>query len=172
MIETARGSVNVEAIAGCSARLQALVFGPGDFAASMGMPLRSIGGFDSTYPGDQWLYARSRIAVAARAFNLAPIDGPFADFRDLDGLRESARRSRILGFSGNWVIHPDQIGVCNEVFSPSEAEAAAAERALAALESAAVGGAGATEVGGQMVDEAMRKAVEAISRDKAPRAQR
>jgi citrate lyase subunit beta/citryl-CoA lyase len=171
-IETALGLVNVERIACASPRLEALVFGPGDFAASMGMPMGPIGGFDETYPGDQWLYARSRIAVAARAFDLAPIDGPYANFRDPDGLRESARRARILGFAGKWAIHPVQIVVCNETFSPSDAELKAAEDAIAALEESRGHGAGVAAPGGEMMDEAIRRAAEGARRtgSKASRA--
>lgn len=165
-IETALGLVNVEAIAASSPRLAALVFGPGDFAASMGMPMASIGAIDPDYPGDQWLYPRSRIVVAARAFGLAPIDGPYANFRDPDGLRESARRARILGFAGKWVIHPDQIGICRGAFTPSEAELAAAERALETLDLSRQRGAGAAAIGDTMIDEATRRAAEALRRQR------
>jgi citrate lyase subunit beta/citryl-CoA lyase len=163
LIESALALTRVEAIAGAAGeRTSALVFGPGDFAASLGMPQASIGGIDPAYPGDQWHYARSRIAVAARAFGLDPIDGPYAEFGDEDGLVESARRARAVGFVGKWVIHPDQIDACTRVFSPSEDELATARRLMEALDEAARDGRGAATLDGAMIDEASRKHAEAI----------
>ncbi|TMJ97684.1 MAG: CoA ester lyase [Actinobacteria bacterium] len=164
-IESARGLVGVERIAASSPRLETLVFGPGDYAASLGVSQRSIGEIDPTYPGDQWHYARSRIAAAAHAFGLEPIDGPYAEISDLDGLRESARRARVLGFQGKWVIHPGQIEVVNGVFSPTHEELEHALVVLDALETAARdGGRGATVLDGAMIDEASRRLAEAVVR--------
>ncbi len=156
-IETARGLVEVERIAASGERLETLVFGPGDYAASLGVAQRSIGAIEPAYPGDQWHYARSRIAAAAHAFGLQPIDGPYADISDLDGLRESSVRARCVGFEGKWVIHPDQIDLVNDAFSPTRDEV---ERALGVLD--ALGGDGVATFEGTMVDEASRRLAEAV----------
>jgi citrate lyase subunit beta/citryl-CoA lyase len=163
-IESAKGLVEVEAIAGSSARLETLVFGPGDYAASLGVTQRFIGEIDPGYPGDQWHYARSRIAAAAHAFALQPIDGPYAALADEEGLRESARRARRLGFQGKWVIHPDQIEIVNAEFSPTEEELAHALRVLDTLAAADDSGRGVAVAGGAMVDEASRKLAEGVVR--------
>jgi citrate lyase subunit beta / citryl-CoA lyase len=159
LIETAAGVLRVDEIAASSPRLEALVFGAGDFAASLGLPMGDIGAIDGRYPGDQWLYPRSRIAVAAAAYRLGAIDGPFADFRDLQGLSESAYRARMVGFTGKWAIHPDQVRVCRDTFSPSPAEIAQASRILQVLDTA---GGGAAAVDGTMIDEASRRSAENI----------
>jgi citrate lyase subunit beta/citryl-CoA lyase len=163
-IESARGLVEVERIAASSARLEALVFGPGDYAASLGVPQRSIGALDPDYPGDQWHYARSRIAAAAHAFGLQPIDGPYAELSDQEGLLESARRARLLGFEGKWVLHPDQIEPVNEVFSPSDDELEHALRVLETLSGTEKRGPGVAVVDDVMVDEASRKLAEGVVR--------
>ncbi|HEY7004686.1 MAG TPA: CoA ester lyase [Gaiellaceae bacterium] len=163
-IESARGLVEVERIAGSSPRLESLVFGPGDYAASLGVAQRFIGELDPGYPGDQWHYARSRIAAAAHAFGLQPIDGPYAAFADEEGLRESARRARLLGFEGKWVVHPDQIEIVNAEFSPTEEELAHALRVLDTLAAADDSGRGVAVAGGAMVDEASRKLAEGVVR--------
>jgi len=163
LIESARGLVEVERIAGASPRLEALVFGPADFAASLGVSQRSIGEIDPAYPGDQWHYARSRIAATAHAFGLQPIDGPYADVADLDGLEESARRARLLGFAGKWVVHPGQIATANAAFSPTEEELRHAREVLAALDEAAdADGRGALLHDGAMIDAASRRLAEAV----------
>jgi citrate lyase subunit beta / citryl-CoA lyase len=161
-IESARGLVEVERIAASSPRLETLVFGPGDYAASLGVWQGSIGAVEPKYPGDQWHYARSRIAAAAHAFGLQPVDGPYAEISDLDGLRESARRARLVGFEGKWVIHPDQIEAVNDVFSPSREELEQALRTLAALTAARDGGRGAAVLDGAMIDDASRRLAEAV----------
>jgi citrate lyase subunit beta/citryl-CoA lyase len=161
-IETARGLLEVERIAAVSPRVEALIFGPGDFAASLGIPQLEIGTIDPGHPGDQWHYVRSRIAVAGHAYGLDVIDGPYSGLRDEAGLRESARRARLLGFTGKWVIHPDQIVACNEVFSPSVEELDRAKRLLAALQEAHVRGEGAAVYGGTMIDEASKRMAEAL----------
>lgn len=161
-IESAVGLLHVEAIAGASPRLEALVFGPGDYAASLGIPQPVLGGLDPSYPGDQWQYARSRIAVAAHAYGLEAIDGPYADYRDTDGLVAIARLARAVGCTGKWVIHPDQIEPCTAVFAPSADEVEHATRVLAALDEAARSGRGAAQLDGRMIDEASRRAAESI----------
>lgn len=115
-IETPRGLVEVERIARAP-RLEALIFGPGDFSSSMGIAVETVGESDPAYPGDQWHYALARIAVAARAFGLHAIDGPFARLGDPGGFRAAATRARLLGFDGKWVIEPEQVAPANELFA-------------------------------------------------------
>jgi citrate lyase beta subunit len=156
-IESAGGLANIDGIAGATERLGALHFGPGDFAASLRMPYRSIGTmdeWDEAYPGHRFHYAMHRIVVAARAAGLRAIDGPLADYRDEEGLRKSCLLARSLGFEGKWCIHPAQIEVVNEVFSPTEKEVEWAEKVMAAYEEASAVGTGAISVDGQMVDAA------------------
>jgi citrate lyase subunit beta / citryl-CoA lyase len=147
-IETARGLVEVERIAGFGPPLEALVFGPGDLAASLGIPVLTIGAGASGY-------AMARIAVAARAFGLQVVDGPYAVLRDEAGLRESARRAAALGYDGKWAIHPDQLEPINGAFTPS---AEAVERARAILAAAE----GASAVDGEMVDDATKRLAEGV----------
>jgi citrate lyase beta subunit len=159
-IESAGGLANIDGIAGATERLGALHFGPGDFAASLRMPYRSIGTmdeWDEVYPGHRFHYAMHRIVVAARAAGLRAIDGPLADYRDEEGLRKSCLLARSLGFEGKWCIHPAQIEVVNEVFSPTEKEVEWAEKVMAAYEEASAAGTGAISVDGQMVDAASIK---------------
>jgi citrate lyase subunit beta/citryl-CoA lyase len=163
-IESARGLVEVERIAASSIRLETLIFGPGDYAASLGVVQRFIGELDPDYPGDQWHYARSRIAAAAHAFGLQPIDGPYAALGDEAGLQQSARRGRLLGFQGKWVVHPDQIETVRDIFSPTEEELANALRVLDALAEADDSGEGVAVVGGAMVDKASRRLAEGVVR--------
>jgi len=156
-IETAAGLAACERIATASDRLEALVFGPGDFAASVGMPGRDIGTldeWDARYPGHRWHYAMSRILVAGRAAGLRVIDGPYADYQDLDGLRRTSEIARALGYDGKWCIHPRQLPVVNEVWTPSEEEIAWARRVVEAYEAATAEGRGAIAIEGIMVDAA------------------
>jgi len=156
-IESARGLMNCEAIATASSRVEALVLGPGDYAASVGMPLAAIGTadrWDDAYPGHRWDYALQRILVAGRAAGTRVIDGPYADFRDLDGFRRSCQTARALGYDGKWCIHPAQVPVANEVFTPDEEEIAWARRVLAASMDAARAGRGSFALDGQMIDAA------------------
>jgi citrate lyase subunit beta/citryl-CoA lyase len=156
-IETAAGLANCEAIAAASPRIQAITFGPGDMAASLGMPSAWIGvrdRWDEAYSGDRWHYAMSRIVVAARAAGVRAIDGPYADFREPDGLRRSCEVARALGFDGKWCIHPAQVATVNEVFTPSDDEVAWAKRVLEAFHTAAAEGAGAVSLDGRMLDGA------------------
>src|SRR5919197_5101303 len=135
-IENAPGLTNIDAIAAASDRLETLIFGPGDMAAAMGMPHSTVGQIVSSYPGDHWHWIVMRILVAARNQNLQAIDGPYAAIRDLDGFREVATRSRQLGYDGKWALHPDQIQVLNEIFTPTQEEYARAEDILEAYQKA------------------------------------
>ena len=156
-IESAEGLTNVDAIARATDRLEALHFGPGDFAASLRMPQTSIGvmdEWDEAYPGHRFHYAMQRIVVAARAAGVRALDGPVGDYGDEEGLRRSCLVARSLGFDGRWCIHPAQIGVVNEVFSPTEKEVEWAEKVVAAYEEANAAGSGSVSVEGQMVDAA------------------
>lgn len=156
-IETARGLAGVEAIAAaCPGRLEALVIGPGDLAASLGMPHTSIGAPVPGYPGDGWHHALARMLVAARANGLQAIDGPWARIGDAEGLRESAERSRALGYDGKWSIHPEQPPVLDEVYGVPAADLEHARRVLAAHAEAAARGDGAARLDGEMIDEATR----------------
>jgi citrate lyase subunit beta/citryl-CoA lyase len=156
-IESARGLVSVDGIASATGRLMALHFGPGDFAASVRMPLTSIGvmdEWDEVYPGHRFHYAMQRIVVAARAADLRAVDGPVADYRDEDGLRKSCLLARSLGFDGKWCIHPVQIETVNEVFQPTEEETEWAKKVLKAYEEASAAGRGAITLDGHMIDAA------------------
>jgi citrate lyase subunit beta/citryl-CoA lyase len=163
-IESPRGLVEIERIAAASERIETLIFGPGDYAAAVGVPQLSVGMIEPDYPGDQWHYVLSRIVTTARAFGLQAIDGPYSAIRDLDGYRDVARRSRLLGFDGKWALHPDQIAVCNEMYRPGEEEF---ERALRILDAYAIAtetdGLGAAMFEGEMIDEASRKMAVAIA---------
>jgi citrate lyase subunit beta/citryl-CoA lyase len=165
LIESAAGLQHVDEIAGASDRLVALIFGPGDLSASLGMHQLTIGTPESGYSGDIWHYAFMRLLVAARANGLLVIDGPYARFSDLDGLEQSARRTAALGFDGKWVIHPSQIEVVNRVYSPDPAAYARAEGILTAYRQATEAeGRGAVTYEGEMIDEATRKMAEAVAR--------
>jgi citrate lyase subunit beta/citryl-CoA lyase len=154
-IETARGLVNAEAIA-AAPRVEALVVGPGDMAASLGMPHRAIGAPVPDYPGDGWHHVLGRVVVAARAAGIQAVDGPWTLLDDEEGLVASARRSRGLGYDGKWSIHPRQIGPLNDVFGVPEAALARARRVLEAHARAAARGDGAASLDGEMIDEATR----------------
>ncbi len=163
-IESPRGLVNIESIAAASDRVETLIFGPGDFAASAGMPQLSVGAAEPAYGGDQWHYVLSRILTTARAFGLQAIDGPYAQIRDPEGFRVVARRSQLLGFDGKWALHPDQIELCNEIFSPPLEEYERAERILDAYARATrEDGRGAVVFEGEMIDEASRKMAEQVA---------
>jgi citrate lyase subunit beta/citryl-CoA lyase len=171
LIETALGMANVEAIAAAPGRLEALHFGVADYAASNRARTVSIGGLNPNYPGDQWHFALSRIIVACRAYGLRPIDGPFGDYSDPEGFRASARRAAALGCEGKWAIHPSQIELANEVFSPPQAEVDRARRIIKALRQAEAQGKGAASVDGKMIDAASeRMAQTVIAMDEAIRA--
>ena len=154
LIETALGMANVEAVAGSSPRLEALHFGVADYAASCRARTITIGGLNPDYPGDQWHSALSRLLVACRANGLRAIDGPFGDFGDPEGFTAGARRAAALGYDGKWAIHPSQVDLANEVFTPPPSEVEVARRVLVALEEAAAAGRGAAQLDGRMIDAA------------------
>jgi citrate lyase subunit beta/citryl-CoA lyase len=159
-IESAEGLTNVDSIASATSRLEALHFGPGDFAASVSMPQTSIGvmdEWDDVYPGHRFHYAMQRIVVAARAAGVRVLDGPVADYSDEEGLRRSCMIARSLGFDGKWCIHPAQIAVVNETFSPTDREVEWAKKVIAAYEEANATGSGSVSVDGHMVDAASIK---------------
>jgi citrate lyase subunit beta / citryl-CoA lyase len=159
-IESAEGLANVDSIARATGRLTALHFGPGDFAASVSMPQTSIGvmdEWDEAYPGHRFHYAMQRIVVAARAAGLRVLDGPVADYGDEEGLRRSCLIARSLGFDGKWCIHPAQIAVVNETFSPTDKEVDWARKVVVAYDEANAEGSGSVSVEGQMVDAASIK---------------
>ena len=154
LIETALGLAHVVAIATASVRLEAMHFGVADLAASLRARTTSIGGLNEHYPGDQWHGAMSQIAAACRAYGLRPIDGPFGDFSSPEDYRCAARRAAALGFEGKWAIHPTQIEIANEVFSPLPHEIERAQRILQALDEASARGLGAVALDGRMIDAA------------------
>lgn len=177
MIETALGLCNVEAIAQSSRRLEAMCFGSGDFAASTGARTTTIGGLNPDYAVlsdadaggrrtshllDPWHAAQSRIIAACRAYGLRPLDGPYSDFKDGDGLLASSRRSAALGFEGRMVIHPSQIAPVNAVFSPADDEVARARRIVDAMAQAARDGRGAVQLDGRMIDIASIRMAERL----------
>ena len=164
IIETTLGMANVEAIAQSSPRLEALHFGVADYSASCRARTVNIGGLNPDYPGDQWHSAISRMVVACRAYGLRPIDGPFGDIKDPEGYMLACRRGAALGIEGKWAIHPSQIEMANEVFSPPEAEVAKAHRILEELEKAAKEGKGAATLDGKMIDAASAKMAENVVR--------
>jgi citrate lyase subunit beta / citryl-CoA lyase len=157
-IETARGLINVDDICAASPRLEAIIFGPADFAASIEMPVLTGGVAIPEYPGDHFHYVFSRILMAGRANGLQVIDGPFLKVRELDALREFAMRTRMLGYDGKWALTPDQAVVLNEVYSPTQEQF---DRAWDILEAYRVAtdenNTGAVMFGDEMIDEASRK---------------
>ncbi len=172
IIETALGMANVNEIAPASKRNESLHFGVADYAASTKARTTKIGGPNPAYHvltdpddkggrevhwGDMWHYAIARMVVAARANGLRPIDGPFGDFSDPDGYKAQASRASVLGCEGKWAIHPSQIDIANELFSPSEKEVSQAKRILAAMEQAAKEGKGAVSLDGRLIDIASIK---------------
>jgi len=159
LIETALGMANVEDIArnGAMGRLEALHFGVADYAASNRARTTNIGGLNPDYPGDQWHFAISRMIVACRAYGLRPIDGPFGDIKDPDGFVLAAKRAAALGCEGKWAIHPTQIPLANDVFTPPEREIEKAKRILAALKEAAAQGKGAAALDGRLIDAASER---------------
>src|SRR4051794_34092210 len=162
-IEDATGLIACEAIALASPRMETLIFGPGDYSASIGIPLTTIGAAVEGYPGDHLNYVYSRLVVAARAAGLQAIDGPYARVGDEEGLRERSRVARALGMDGKWTIHPGQIEIVNEVFSPEREQWERAEAMLEAYDAAHREGRGAAVFDGEMIDEANRKMAERLA---------
>ncbi|WP_324751911.1 L-malyl-CoA/beta-methylmalyl-CoA lyase [Roseovarius sp. Pro17] len=173
IIESAAGIAHVEEIAAASPRLQAMSLGAADFAASMGMATTGIGGTQENYYmlhdgtkhwSDPWHWAQAAIVAACRTHGLLPVDGPFGDFSDEEGFRAQALRSATLGMVGKWAIHPKQIALANEIFTPSDAAVTEAREILAAMETAKANGEGATVYKGRLVDIASIKQAEVIVR--------
>ena len=162
-IEDATGLLACEAIATASPRMETLIFGPGDYSAAVGIPITTIGAAPDGYPGDHLNYVYSRLVVAARAAGIQAIDGPYARVGDDEGLRSRSALARALGLDGKWTIHPGQIEIVNEVFSPAREQWERAEAMLAAYDSAHRKGAGAAVFEGEMIDEANRKMAERIA---------
>lgn len=161
LIEEIEALNSVEAIAAASPRLEGLIFGMGDYAASQGMRVSGVGETDD-YPGDLFHYHRNRMAIAARAGGLDAVDGPYADFRNPDKYREEARRAAILGFVGKWAIHPSQIELAEAVFSPDPATVAKARAMAEAYAAARERGEGAINFEGTMIDIASVRGVDEI----------
>ena len=173
IIETAAGVSHVEEIAASSPRLQAMSLGAADFAASMGMATTGIGGTQENYYmardgqkywSDPWHWVQASIVAACRTHGVLPVDGPFGDFSDQDGFRAQALRSATLGMVGKWAIHPSQVALANEVFSPSETAVAEAREIIAAMDEAQKSGAGAAVYKGRLVDIASIRQAQVIVR--------
>lgn len=173
IIESAAGIAHVEEIAASSPRLHAMSLGAADFAASMGMATTGIGGTQENYYmahqgakhwSDPWHWAQAAIVAACRTHGVLPVDGPFGDFSDDEGFRAQALRSATLGMVGKWAIHPKQVALANEVFSPSDAAVTEARDILAAMEQAKQSGAGATVYKGRLVDIASIRQAQVIVR--------
>jgi len=177
LIETALGMANVEAIAQSSKRLEAMSFGVADYAASTRARTTVIGGVNKDsgvltdrdaeghreyFWTDPWHAAQTRMMVACRAYGLRPIDGPFGDFSDTDGYLAAANRAAVLGYEGKWAIHPSQIELANQVYTPSEAEVTRARRIMQAMDEAAKAGKGAVSLDGRMIDIASIRMSEAL----------
>lgn len=177
IIETALGMQNIHEIAAASPRNESLHFGVADYAASTRARTTSIGGANPHYAvltdaneggtrdthwGDMWHYAISRMVVAARANGLRAVDGPFGNFSDAEGYRSAARRAAVLGCEGKWAIHPSQVALGNEVFSPSEKDVAQARRIIAAMKEAEAQGKGAVSLDGRLIDYASIRQAEVL----------
>ncbi len=173
-IETATGLKNIYEIAHASDRLETLIFGPADMSASLGLPTVTAGLPMPGYPGDHWHWVLETILVAARDAGVQAIDGPYLLIKDIDGFREMAMRARALGYDGKWALHPGQVDVLNEVFTPTQDEYDKAEAMLDAYKHATqVEGRGAVMFGTEMIDEASRKmAVQFAERGRAAGMQR
>jgi len=177
IIETAAGAQNLDAIAQGSPRLQSMSFGVADYAASMGMQVTGIGGTQDGYdmladgepgserasfPADPWHYPVVRMVAACRQYGILPVDGPFGDFSDSDAFRAQARRSAILGCVGKWAIHPKQIELANDVFTPSPEIVARARAILAAMKQAEEAGQGAAVLDGKLIDIASARQAKVV----------
>ncbi len=171
IIESAAGLSHIEEIAASSPRMQAMSLGAADYAASMGMQTTGIGGTQENYYmhhegqkywSDPWHWVQTAIVAACRTHGLLPVDGPFGDFSDAEGFRAQALRAATLGMVGKWAIHPKQIALANEVFTPSEAQVTEAREIITAMEAAKADGEGATVYKGRLVDIASIKQAEVI----------
>jgi citrate lyase subunit beta / citryl-CoA lyase len=165
LIEEVEGLANAEAIAMASPRLDALIFGVGDFSLSQGARVDTNFVPLGEYPGDFWHYARNKVIVAARIAGIDAIDAPYPDYGDLAGYQRDARRASLLGYTGKWAIHPNQVPIANEVYAPTADEIALAQRNVAAYREAEVNGRGAVGVNGVLVDAAhVKMAQETLAR--------
>ena len=162
LIETALGMVNVESIAQSSERLEAMHFGVADYAASLRARTVVIGGLNPDYPGDQWHHGLSKMVATCRAYGLRAIDGPYGDFNDPDGYLNAAKRAAAIGYEGKWAIHPSQINLANDVFSPPTSEVERAKKIIEELEKAAALGKGAAQLDGRMIDAASERMAQNI----------
>jgi malyl-CoA/(S)-citramalyl-CoA lyase len=178
LIETAMGMANVEEIArACPERMEAMVFGVADYAASVRARTTQIGGANPEYGmltdpdesghrayhwGDQWHFGISRMVAACRAYGLRPIDGPFGDFNDPEGYKVAARRAAALGCEGKWAIHPSQVALANDVFTPTPEEVDRARRILVEMDKAAKEGKGAVSLDGRLIDAASIRMAENV----------
>ncbi|WP_246398930.1 HpcH/HpaI aldolase/citrate lyase family protein [Mycobacterium vicinigordonae] len=160
LIEEVEGLANAEAIAAASPRLDALIFGVGDFSLSQGARVDTNFVPLGEYPGDFWQYARNKVIVAARIADIEAIDAPYPDYQDLLGYERDARRASLMGYTGKWAIHPGQVPVANNVYAPTADEIALAHRNVAAYQEAASNGRGAVGVNGVLVDAAHVKMAE------------
>lgn len=161
LIEEVEGLANAEQIAAASPRLDALIFGVGDFSLSQGARVDTNFVPLGDYPGDFWHYARNKVLVAARIAGIEAIDAPYPDYHDLDGYERDARRAGLLGYTGKWAIHPSQVPVANQVYGPTAAEIELAERNVAAYRDGEEKGLGAVGVNGVLVDAAHVKMAQA-----------
>lgn len=157
LIETALGMANVMEIARAPGRLEAMHFGVADYAASLRARTTVIGGLNPDYPADQWHASLTMMLVACRAYGLRAIDGPFGDFNSPEDYKAAGRRGAALGFEGKWAIHPSQIELANDIFSPPPAEVERAEKIIIALKEAAAQGKGAASLDGKMIDAASER---------------
>jgi citrate lyase subunit beta/citryl-CoA lyase len=162
LIEEVEAMIQIEEIARASTRLEAIIFGPGDYSASQGVDSRGIEGSIDGYPGDIWHYARNKIVIAARAAGIDAIDGAYADFKNPTGYERECIRARTLGFVGKWAIHPSQIEIANRIFAPTPAEVDYARRLDATYNEALAQGQGAIAFEGKMVDAAIVRSVRNI----------
>lgn len=159
LIEEIEGLQHVDAIARCAPRLEALIFGMGDYSAAQGIETASMTTCGGSYPGDIFHYARFRITMAARSAGLDAVDGPYGNFKDEAGYRREAERARALGMVGKWAIHPSQIAPALELFSPKPADVERARRWSAAYAEAEAQGLGAVQLDGVMLDVAVIRIV-------------
>jgi citrate lyase beta subunit len=166
-IESAKGFVWIREIAQASPRLEALIFGPGDYSATMQMPVANIGEMDENdqiYPGHRWHAVMHSVVATARANGLRAIDGPYAGYKDTAGLERASRIARVMGFDGKQCIHPSQIPIVNGIFGPTAEEVARAKAVVEAYEAAVKSGRGAVGHDGKMIDMANVRMAQAVLR--------
>jgi citrate lyase subunit beta/citryl-CoA lyase len=163
MIENTKAILSIDDIASASDRLETLIFGPGDYAASQGLNVDGIGAqAENIYPGDVWHHARNKMVIAARAYDLDAIDGAYGDFSDTQGFRKECIRSNTLGYIGKQLIHPSQIEIANEVYVPTAEEIERSKEIMEAKRQGDDDGRGAVRYGGEMHDEASVRMAERV----------